>query len=141
MNRENIVEQTIEKIADIVIEVLEINEKDIMPDTSIQPKNLMDTNQTEIIMKIEDEFDIEIPDEDIEKLNTVIDLIEYIMARPEIKITHITEKGIDKMIEPLIKIINRFAAKHIEHQDEELIILQDPNGKTLTLQEELEKDD
>ena len=35
----------------------------------------------EIIMAIEDEFDIEVPDEDAEKFQTVNDIISYVEAR------------------------------------------------------------
>ena len=35
----------------------------------------------EIIMAIEDEFDIEVPDEDAEKFQTVSDIVNYVEAK------------------------------------------------------------
>ncbi|RKD34401.1 acyl carrier protein [Thermohalobacter berrensis] len=68
-----------EKLKEIIAEQLEIDEDEIEMESSFQDDLDADSlDVVELIMAIEDEFDIEIPDEDAEKIETVKDAVEYI---------------------------------------------------------------
>jgi len=68
-----------EKIKDIIIEQLQVEEADVTMDTNIIKDLSADSlDAVEIIMAIEDEFGIEIPDEDAENIQTVSDLVNYV---------------------------------------------------------------
>ncbi|HUU80058.1 MAG TPA: acyl carrier protein [Acidobacteriota bacterium] len=68
-----------EKVRKIVCEQLDVAEKDVVPDASFVDDLGADSlDQVELIMAMEEEFDISIPDEDAEKIVTLKDAIEYI---------------------------------------------------------------
>lgn len=68
-----------EKIRKIISEQLEIDEEEISLESSFQDDlNADSLDVVELIMSIEDEFGIEIPDEDAEKITTVEDAVGYI---------------------------------------------------------------
>jgi len=68
-----------EKIKKIICEQLEVNEKDVVPGASFVDDLGADSlDQVELIMAIEEEFDISISDEEAEKIVTVQDVTEYI---------------------------------------------------------------
>ena len=70
---------TFEKIKDIIIEQLQVDESDVNMDTNLIKDLSADSlDAVEIIMAIEDQFGIEIPDEDAEKFQTVEDLVKYV---------------------------------------------------------------
>ncbi len=70
-----------DKLKEIIAEQLEVEESEIEVTSSFQDDLDADSlDVVELIMAIEDEFDIEIPDEDAEKISTVEDAIEYIEA-------------------------------------------------------------
>ncbi len=70
---------TFEKIKDIIIEQLQVDESDVNMDTNLMKDLSADSlDAVEIIMAIEDQFGIEIPDEDAEKFLTVEDLVKYV---------------------------------------------------------------
>ena len=65
-----------EKIKGIIAEQLNVNEDIIQIETHLMKDLEADSlDAVEIIMAIEDEFDIEIPDEDAEQFQTVSDLV------------------------------------------------------------------
>ena len=69
----------LEKIKAIIAEQLNVTEDVIQTDTHLMKDLEADSlDAVEIIMAIEDEFDIEIPDEDAEKFQTVSDLLNYV---------------------------------------------------------------
>ena len=71
-----------EKIQDIIAEQFGISGDVIKPETHLMKDLEADSlDAVEIIMAIEDEFEIEIPDEDAEKFQTVGDLINYVEAK------------------------------------------------------------
>ena len=73
-----------EKIKEIIIEQLNVEEDLITMDTHLMKDLEADSlDAVEIIMGIEDEFGIEIPDEDDEKFQTVSDLVNYVEANVE----------------------------------------------------------
>lgn len=68
-----------DKIKDIIIDQLQVEESDVAMDTNLMKDLSADSlDAVEIIMAIEDEFGIEIPDEDAENIQTVGDLVKYV---------------------------------------------------------------
>jgi acyl carrier protein len=68
-----------EKIKKIICEQLDVTEKDVVPEASFVDDLGADSlDQVELIMAMEEEFDISIPDEDAEKIATVKDAVAYI---------------------------------------------------------------
>ena len=76
---ENNIEQRVRKI---VAEQLGANEADIKNESSFVDDLGADSLDTvELVMALEEEFEIEIPDEDAEKITTVHQAIDYINER------------------------------------------------------------
>ncbi|MBR5222623.1 MAG: acyl carrier protein [Clostridia bacterium] len=70
---------TIDKIKKILADTLDVSEDEISADTNIATDLGADSlDVVEILMSIEDEFEIEIPDNEIENIRTVGELVEYI---------------------------------------------------------------
>lgn len=68
-----------EKLRDIIVEVLNVDETEVtMESTFIDDLGADSLDVFQIIMGIEEEFDIEIPNEEAEKIVTVGDAIEQI---------------------------------------------------------------
>ena len=68
-----------EKLKKIIIEVLNVDEEEIKEDTTfIDDLGADSLDVFQIIMGIEEEFDIEIPNEEAEKIVTVGDAVEQI---------------------------------------------------------------
>ncbi len=71
-----------DKIKEILAEQLSADADDMTMDTHIGNDLGADSlDVVELLMAIEDEFSIEIPDEDIEKLRTIGEVVEYINAK------------------------------------------------------------
>lgn len=67
------------KVKQIIAEKLGVSEDKITPQASFVDDLGADSlDQVELIMAFEDEFDVEIPDEDAEKLKTVQDALTYL---------------------------------------------------------------
>lgn len=75
------VDNIFNKVKSIVAEQLGVDEEEITLDTSFEDLNADSLDIVELIMALEEEFDIEIPDEDAEKLTTVGAAVEYIRER------------------------------------------------------------
>ena len=72
----------LEKIKSIVADQLGVDEDQVTEDASFIDDLGADSLDTvELIMAFEEEFDIEIPDEDAQKIKTVKDVIEYIESK------------------------------------------------------------
>jgi len=68
-----------EKLRDIIVEVLNVDETEVtMESTFIDDLGADSLDVFQIIMGIEEEFDIEIPNEEAEKIATVGDAVEQI---------------------------------------------------------------
>ena len=68
-----------EKVKQIIAEQLGVNEEQVTGDASFMDDLGADSLDTvELVMALEEEFDIEISDEDAEKIQTVQDAIDYI---------------------------------------------------------------
>ncbi len=70
---------TIDKIKKILADTLDVTDEELSADTNIATDLGADSlDVVEILMSIEDEFDIEIPDSEIENIRTVGELADYI---------------------------------------------------------------
>lgn len=70
-----------EKVREIIVEQLNVDESEVTIDTHLMKDLEADSlDAVEIIMAIEDEYGIEIPDEDAEKFQSVNDLVKFIEA-------------------------------------------------------------
>jgi len=68
-----------EKVRKIIADKLDIEEDKITPESSFLDDLGADSlDIVELIMELEEEFNIEIPDEDAEKIRTVADAVKYI---------------------------------------------------------------
>lgn len=68
-----------EKIRELIVEQLGVEEEAITLGTHLMKDLEADSlDAVEIIMAIEDEFDIEIPDDDAEKFQLIGDIVKYV---------------------------------------------------------------
>jgi acyl carrier protein len=68
-----------EKVKQIIVEQLGVDEGEVTPSASFVDDLGADSLDTvELVMAFEEAFDIEIPDEDAEKIRTVNDAVDYI---------------------------------------------------------------
>ena len=68
-----------EKLRDIIVEVLNVDESEVkMESTFVDDLGADSLDVFQIIMGLEEEFDIEIPNEEAEKIVTVADAVEQI---------------------------------------------------------------
>jgi acyl carrier protein len=68
-----------EKVKEIIIDQLGVEEKQVNTEASFIDDLGADSLDTvELVMALEEEFDVEIPDEDAEKIGTVQNAIDYI---------------------------------------------------------------
>jgi acyl carrier protein len=74
-------EEIFGKVKDLVGKQLSIDEKEITSDASfIEDLGADSLDTVELIMSLEEEFDIEIPDEEAEKIKTVQNVVDYIQT-------------------------------------------------------------
>ena len=68
-----------DKVKSIIVEHLGVDEEELTPDASFVDDLGADSFDTvELVMAFEDEFGIEIPDEDAKKITRVKEAVEYI---------------------------------------------------------------
>ena len=68
-----------EKVKQIIVEQLGVDEGEVTPNASFVDDLGADSLDTvELVMAFEEEFSVEVPDEDAEKLQTVGDVVKYI---------------------------------------------------------------
>ncbi len=71
-----------EKVKEIISQQLDVDKADIKEEASFQQDLGADSLAiVELVLAFEEQFEIDIPDEDTEKINTVGDAIRYIEAR------------------------------------------------------------
>lgn len=72
-----------EKLKEIIADQLEIEDSEtIKPETSIMEDLEADSlDAVEVMMAIEDEFDIEIPEEDAENFKNIKDITDYVKSK------------------------------------------------------------
>jgi acyl carrier protein len=70
------------KVKQIIAEKLGVSEDKVNPQASFVDDLGADSlDQVELIMAFEDAFDVEIPDEDAEKMRTVKDALDYLASK------------------------------------------------------------
>lgn len=73
------IDMVFDKIKEIIMEQLQVDESEITMDTNLMKDLSADSlDAVEIIMAIEDEYGIEIPDEEAESIQTVQDLVRFV---------------------------------------------------------------
>lgn len=71
----------LEKVKAILAEQFDVEEDTITADTDLQEDLGADSlDVVDLLMSIEDEFEVEVPDEEIENIKTVGSLVSYIEA-------------------------------------------------------------
>jgi len=75
-----------EKVIQIVSEQMSVDKSEIKRETSfVNDLNADSLDTVELVMELEDEFDLTIPDEEAEKLKTVGEAIDYIQKHLTVK--------------------------------------------------------
>jgi len=73
-----------EKVKAIIVDQLSVDEEKVTMDANIQDDFGADSlDIVDLIGNFEEEFDIEIPDDQVEKIKTVEDVVKYIEATVE----------------------------------------------------------
>ncbi len=73
------VNMVLEKVKAILSEQFDVEEDEITPETSlIDDLNADSLDVVDLLMSIDDEFEVEVPDEEVENIKTVDDLVKYI---------------------------------------------------------------
>ena len=73
-----------DKIKDIIVEQLDVEEDAVTMEASITDDLGADPlDVVDLVMSIEESFDVEIPDEEVENIKTVGDIVKYIENKVE----------------------------------------------------------
>jgi acyl carrier protein len=77
-------EMVFDKIREIIVEQLDVDEDKVTADASITEDLGADSlDVVDLVMNIEESFDLEIPDEEVENIKTVGDIVKFIEAKTE----------------------------------------------------------
>ncbi len=72
----------LEKLISIIAEQLHVEEAEVKLQSDFKKDLSADSlDLFEMVMALEEEYDVEIPTEDLEKLNTVQDVVEYLKTK------------------------------------------------------------
>ena len=72
----------LEKIKELIVEELGVEEAQVIENSSFKEDLGADSlDLFELVMRFEEEFNVKIPTEDLEKINTVGDVIKYIEGK------------------------------------------------------------
>ncbi len=71
-----------DRISEIIVEQLGVSKEEIRPEASfIDDLGADSLDIVELVMAMEEEFDIEIPDDDAERIQTIGDVLSYLKER------------------------------------------------------------
>jgi len=71
-----------ERVKNIIVEQLNVDAESVTPEASfIEDLGADSLDIVELVMTMEEEFDLEIPDEDAEKIKSVGDVITYVQNK------------------------------------------------------------
>ncbi len=77
-------EEITEKVKSIIVDQLGVSVEEVTPEASfIEDLGADSLDIVELIMALEEAYEIEIPDEDAEKIQTVEDVISYIQSKQQ----------------------------------------------------------
>ena len=74
-------DELLAKLRTLLVEQLACRENEITEDSTFDDLGADSLDHVEIIMAVEEEFGIDIPDDDAEKIKTVQDAITYLQSR------------------------------------------------------------
>ncbi len=73
-----------ERVTEIIVEQLGVTREEVVPEASfIDDLGADSLDIVELVMAMEEEFDVEIPDEDAEKIQTIGGAIAYLKGKLE----------------------------------------------------------
>ena len=71
-----------ERVSELIVEQLGVSAEEIRPEASfIDDLGADSLDIVELVMAMEEEFDIEIPDDDAERIQTIGDAVSYVKER------------------------------------------------------------
>jgi acyl carrier protein len=77
-------EAVVQRVSSIVGEQLGVEEADLVPEASLLDDLGADSlDVVELVMALEEEFGIEVPDDDVENIRTIQDIVQYVEGRAE----------------------------------------------------------
>ena len=72
----------IEDIKEVVVEQLSVNADEVKEDSKfVEDLGADSLDVVELVMALEEKFDIEIPDDEAEKIQTVADVVAYVESK------------------------------------------------------------
>lgn len=75
--------EILQKVADIASDVLGVDAGEITEETTFDDLDADSLDRLQLVTAMEDEFDLEIPDEKLEAINSVADAVDAIEAAQE----------------------------------------------------------
>ena len=71
-----------DRVSAIIVEQLGVSKEELAPEASfIDDLGADSLDIVELVMAMEEEFDIEIPDDDAEKIQTIKDVVSYVKGK------------------------------------------------------------
>ena len=75
---------TFDKIKDMIVDQLDVEADEVTMDANIQEDLGADSlDIVDLVMSLEEEFDVEVPDEEVENIKTVSDIVKFIESHVE----------------------------------------------------------
>jgi len=68
-----------DRVKEVVVDQLNVSEDEVTPDAKfVEDLGADSLDRVELVMRLEEEFDMEIPEDQAEKITTVAQAVEYI---------------------------------------------------------------
>ncbi len=67
-----------DKLKSLICTEFEIDEEEVTMSTTFEDLGVDSLDLVDLVMTVEDEFSLELPDEELEKMKTVADIVKYI---------------------------------------------------------------
>lgn len=75
-------EELLKKVTDVVVDKLGVKAEDVKPESSfVNDLGADSLDRVELVMALEDEFELEIQDSESEKFQTVADVVSFIESK------------------------------------------------------------
>ena len=75
-----------DRVIGLILEHLEVDKEKVVPEANfIEDLGISSMDLWELVLVMEDEFGMEVPDEDLEKIGTIQDAINFIQTHAEKK--------------------------------------------------------